>query len=178
MTRVIARATRCGTKMLVFGSGVAREVPAGFDRERARQQIVVFAEMSSQLAAENGVMLVVEPLNRGECNIINSIGEAMQYVRDVHHPNFRCLLDTYHFWLENDDTTSIDVSAIRHVHVADKEGRTPPGESGTSDYRPLFAILKRAGYDGLISVEAGSWKSLAEQAPRVLRFLKQQWADI
>jgi sugar phosphate isomerase/epimerase len=175
MTRVISRAARYGTRILVFGSGGAREVPAGFDRERARQQIVVFAEMSAHLAAEHDVMIVVEPLNRGECNIINSIGEAMQYVRDVHHPNFQCLLDTYHFWLENDERGNAAVPFIKHVHVADKDGRVPPGESGTSDYRPLFAVLKRGSYDDMISVEAGAWTNLAEQAPRVLEFLKQQW---
>ena len=33
MTRVLHRAAKCGTKTLVFGSGVARNVPDGFDRD-------------------------------------------------------------------------------------------------------------------------------------------------
>src|SRR5438105_10246934 len=93
MSNVVSRAAQCGTNMLVFGSGGARNVPDGFDRERARQQIVDFAKMSAGLAAQHDVTLVAEPLNRGECNIINSVPEAMQYVRAVNHPNFQCLVD-------------------------------------------------------------------------------------
>src|SRR5438874_9674667 len=39
MSRTVARAAQCGTKILVFGSGGARNVPDGFDRQRAKQQI-------------------------------------------------------------------------------------------------------------------------------------------
>ncbi len=177
MTRVVDRAASTDTKILVFGSGGARQVPDAF--EAAKRQIIDFARVCAELGAARDVTIVVEPLNRGECNIINSIPEAMEYVRAVGHPNLQCLLDTYHFWLENepDQDVTANVKSIRHVHVADRDGRTPPGESGSSDYRPLFGILKRAGYEGLISVEAGSWTNLPEQAPRVLEFLKSQWSE-
>ena len=99
MGRVIPRAAASGIKTLVFGSGAARMVPDGFDRATARRQIVDFVRMSCRIAEEHDVLLVAEHLNKGECNIINSVAEAMEYVREVDHPNFQCLVDAYHFWL-------------------------------------------------------------------------------
>ena len=67
---------------------------------------------------------------------------------------------------------------IKHVHVADKEGRVPPGESGTADYRPLFRILKAGGYDSLISVEANFPEpDIRAKGAKVLDFLKRQWQE-
>ena len=62
---------------------------------------------------------------------------------------------------------------IRHVHVSDKT-RVAPGESGKDDYRPFFAVLKRGGYDGLVSVEANGFDNIAGMGPRVLSLLKRQ----
>src|SRR5262249_53740115 len=113
-----------------------------------------------------------------ECNIINSIPEVMQYVTAVNHPACNCLFDTYHFWMEDEPLSHLKdaVGHIAHVHVADKDGRVPPGESKTSDYRPALAILKASGYEGIISVEASNF-DLASAGARVLQFLKQQWSE-
>ena len=135
--------------------------------------------MAAPIAQANGVTLVAEHLNRGECNVINSLAEAMAYVREVSHPNFQCLVDSYHFWLENENLDDLRAAMpqVRHVHLADKEGRVPPGEGGKSDYRPFFAELKRGGYDGPMSVESPEFKDVAGAGPRVLAFVKKQWAE-
>ncbi len=182
MQVVTRRAAEIGIKTLVFGSGVARKVPEGFDRNEARRQIIEFVRMSAPMCAEHDVTLVAEPLNRGECNIINSLAEAMEYVRVIDHPNFQCLLDSYHFWLEDEPLENLADAMpwIRHVHVADKLGRSAPGESGASDYRPLFATLKRGGYRGSITVEtidSEKVDSIPDGARRVVEFLKQQWSE-
>src|SRR5579862_9317876 len=59
MTTVIDRAARVGVRTLVFGSGAARNVPDGFDRARAREQIHDFARMSAELAAPRGITIVI-----------------------------------------------------------------------------------------------------------------------
>lgn len=177
MGNVIRRAARCGTRTLVFGSGGARNVPDGFDRQQARRQIVEFVRAAAPVAAENGVTLVCEPLNRGECNIINSVAEAMEYVREVNHPAFQCLVDSYHFWLEDEPLANLREAMpwIKHVHVADKDGRVAPGQSGKSDYVPFFAVLKSGGYDGRISVEVSKFLDAPNSYGPVLQFLKTRW---
>ena len=175
MERVTRRAKQVGVSILVFGSGGARQVPEGFDRDRARQQILDFGRISAELAAKNGVTIVLEPLHRGECNIINTVAEAMEYVREINHPNFQCLLDTYHFWMENEPLENLirAMSSIRHVHVADRDGRVAPGESGTSDYEPIFRVLRRFDYRGSISVEASKFEPAGYFT--TLEYLKGQW---
>src|SRR5690606_15307593 len=157
MTRVLTRAAKVGIRTLVFGSGGARAVPEGFDRDIARGQIIRFLQMSAPIAQANGVTIVVEHLQRGETNIINSLAEAMSYTWAVNHPAVRCLVDSYHFWTENESLDDLRnaMPLIRHVHVADKAGRVAPGLGG-GDYRPFFAVLKRGGYDGDIAVESPS----------------------
>jgi sugar phosphate isomerase/epimerase len=179
IANVMTRAQRVGMKILVFGSGVARNVPDGFDRERAQIQIVQFCKMATELAGRAGITLVAEPLNRGECNIINTVAEAMVYVKAVNHRNFQCLVDSYHFWVENEPMESLQSAMpwIRHVHVADKDGRVPPGESGTANYRPFFRVLKRANYQGAVSVEALNFTDFETVGKRVITFLHRQWDE-
>ncbi|MGD0389879.1 MAG: sugar phosphate isomerase/epimerase family protein [Tepidisphaeraceae bacterium] len=176
---VVARAQRVGIKVLVFGSGTARNIPDGFDRERAQVQIVAFCKMAAELCGRAGVTLVLEPLNRGECNVINTVGEALTYVKSVNHRNFQCLVDSYHFWVENEKLAELEKAMpwIRHVHVADKDGRVPPGQSPTADYRPFFRVLKRANYQGAISVEALNFNDFQTVGKRVIAFLHRQWDE-
>jgi sugar phosphate isomerase/epimerase len=179
MTTVLHRAGKVGIQTLVFGSGVARNVPDGFDRKTAVKQITDFVRMAAEIAAGQGVTIVAEPLNRGECNILNSVAEAMEYVKAVDHPNFQCLVDSYHFWLENEPLENLRQAMpwIKHVHLADKDGRVAPGLSGKADYRPFFRVLKQGGYDGRISFEGTAMPDFTVTAPKVLAFVKQQWSE-
>jgi sugar phosphate isomerase/epimerase len=174
---VAARAKIVGIQTLVFGSGGARNVPDGFDRATARKQIIDFATIAAAETAVHGVDLVLEPLNRGECNIVNSIAEAIEYVTAVDRPNFWTLLDTYHFWLEKEPLESLRdaMPKIRHVHLADPQGRVAPGLSGLVDYRPVFKILKAGGYDRNMSFEGTVMVDFAVTAPKVLEFVKTAW---
>lgn len=177
LSRIFPRAKKCGMKALVFGSGVARMIPEGFDRDEAKRQIVTFAKHAGRYAGESGITLVFEPLNRGECNIINTVKEGAEFTAAVDHPNVRCLVDSYHFWLEKEPLSDLAAAlkVIAHVHVADEHGRETPGKAMIeSDYRAFFKTLKAGGYDGRISVEAPPFK--AEQYAETLAYLKREWA--
>ena len=178
MTRVLERAGQIGTRILVFGSAGARNVPDGFDRDKAKQQILDFIKLILPMAQKNGVTIVAEPLNKQECNILNTVAESMGYVRAINHPNFNCLVDSYHLWMENEPLANVveNLAFIKHVHLADKDGRVAPGLSGTADYRPLFKALKAGKYEGLISVEALDF-DIVKDGKRVLEFVKKQWQE-
>ena len=125
------------------------------------------------------MLIVLEPLNKGECNIINSVAEGMEYVRAVNNPAFQCLVDSYHFWLEDEPLENLRraMPSIKHVHLADKEGRVAPGLSGKADYRPFFRVLKQGGYDSTISFEGADMPDFEVTAPKVLEFIKRQWSE-
>jgi sugar phosphate isomerase/epimerase len=177
LVRVVRRAHVLNIGILGFGSGGARQIPDGFDRDGAAEQLFAFCAAAAEIAADAGVVIAMEQLNRPECNFINTLAEVATYVRAVNHPNFRVLFDTYHFWREADPLDDLADAAglVAHAHVADLQDRTPPGESGTADYRPVFRLLKRAGYDGLMSVESKSFD--ADSGARALEFVKRQWNE-
>lgn len=179
LSRVFPRAKKVDIRTIVFGSAGARMIPEGFDRETARQQIITFATRAGRYAAESDITLVFEPLNRGECNIINSVEEGAEFTAAVNHPNVKCLVDSYHFWLEKEPLADLEgaMPMIRHVHVADEHGRDAPGTATIpSDYRVFFRTLKQGGYDGRISVEAPPFKE--EQFAETLAFLKREWEAV
>ena len=148
------RAARAGVRIIVLGSGGARRIPKGFDPGRAHGQFVTFCRQLAPRAQVHDVTVALEPLNRAETNLMNTVSEAVRVVDEIDHPSIRLVADLYHLLRENESATAIRKAGQRicHCHVAEKEQRTPPGTVG-DDFRPLFAALKSVGYRGRISVE-------------------------
>jgi sugar phosphate isomerase/epimerase len=168
------RAEEAGIRTIVFGSGGARQIPDGFDRDAAWKQLVWFGQLIGPLAQAHGITVVVEPLNRarGECNVLNSIGESARYVRAVDHPSVRLLADAYHWGLDNDSFGELVTNAhlLHHVHIATVPSRLPPGGEECAAFSSFFHALILGGYDGPVSIEA-SWSDLPSQAPAALAAL-------
>lgn len=90
-----ARAQKVGIDTIVFGSGGARGIPEGWTSDKAFTQFVAVLKRFAPIAVAHGVTLVVEPLNRGECNFVNTIDEGAEVVRavdrsDWFRPHERC----------------------------------------------------------------------------------------
>lgn len=160
------RAQAAGIRAIVFGSGGARQVPNGFDRDEAWDQLLWFGGMIGPRAQAHGVTVVVEPLNvtRNECNVLTTVGESARYVKQVNHPNVRLLADSYHWGLDNDSFGELVASGplLRHVHVATVAQRLPPGFEDCN-FTTFLHGLWLGGYDGPISIEA-RWDDVEAQA--------------
>jgi len=177
-TTAFERAKCHGVRRIVFGSGDARNIPVGFDRDEARAQFVSLLKDLGPVAAPNGITIVIEPLNKGECNFVNSVIEGAELAREANHPNVRLLADFYHMLLENDtadDLRSV-VDLVEHTHCAEKDERTPPGVKG-DDFRPYLQVLAEANYAGAISIEA-RWGDLASEAGPAIAALRAQCTDV
>ncbi len=166
VTTTFERAQAAGIETIVFGSGGARQIPEGFDRDRAWKQLVQFGKMVGPLAKTHAVTVVVEPLNttKGACNVLTSVGESARYVRDVDHANVRLLADAYHWKLDQDSYAELLANAplLHHVHVATVTSRLAPGLE-PCDLGDFFQALQLGGYDGPISIEA-RWDDIESQA--------------
>lgn len=150
-----ARAAEAGMTTLVLGSGGARQIPAGWSQAQARDQFVALLELMAPHAERNGVTVVVEALNRGECNLINSLAEGADVVSAVGHSNIRLLTDIYHMLREEEPADQITAYAqlITHAHIAERVERTVPGRAG-DDFGAYFGALKAMHYGGAIAIEA------------------------
>jgi sugar phosphate isomerase/epimerase len=80
-------------------------------------------------------------------------------------------------WNGEDPKTIVPYgSLLSHVHVAEKEGRTAPGQHG-EDFRPYFSALHQGGYDQRISIEC-KWGSMPAEVDLAIQVLRDQWANI
>ncbi len=173
VTQAFTRAQTAGIKSIVFGSGGARAIPEGFDRDVAWQQLVRFGKLIGPIAEAHDVTVVVEPLNvsKGACNVLTTVGESGRYVEEVAHPNVRLLVDAYHWSLDGDSFEDLVAvaSLLHHAHIATLDNRLAPGFE-PCDFSPFFSALKEGGYDGPISIEA-EWQDLERDAADAYRYL-------
>jgi D-psicose/D-tagatose/L-ribulose 3-epimerase len=152
----LARCRQLGGSIVVWGSAGSRNVPEGFSRERARQQIADFLRMAGEVGRRNNMMIAIEPLRHQESNILNTGAEALKMVRAVKHPNVRMIIDYYHLREENEDPRILETARkeIVHLHFANPHGRLWPHDLSEDDhYRAFFHTLKKIDYSGGISVE-------------------------
>ena len=168
------RAQITGVKHIVFGSSGSRKVPEGFSRDEALNQFTELCRKIAPVAEKYDVVVVLEPLNKGECNLLNTVAHGGEIVKTVNHKNIMLLADVYHMLRENESPESIIRYAdyIRHTHIAENKERAAPG-TYNDDFRPYFRALKDIEYKGLMSIEC-NWKNMAEQAGPALQVLRNQ----
>lgn len=162
VTAALERAGRLGVAMLVFGSGRSRNVPEGFGRERAIEQLAAFLDATGARCERAGVALALEPLGAAESNLINSVGEGASFLARWRPRGTRLLADLYHMMEENEPLSAIDEYAdlIVHTHVADS-GRAAPG-TGTYPIAEFFQKLRANNYQGKCSIEC-RWDDFTAQ---------------
>ncbi|MBK8082755.1 MAG: sugar phosphate isomerase/epimerase [Devosia sp.] len=110
---------------------------------------------AAEYAATSGITLAVEPLNRFECYFLNTAAQAADLVRRVGHANYGYLYDTFHFNIEENSLTAVipeTIAEIAHVHISEND-RGVPG-AGHIDFQAVFDALRKAGYDGWMTIEA------------------------
>ncbi len=150
-----------GGNIMVFGSADARFCPDGYDRQKAKKDIIRFLKLTNNIIDKNNYKLkiAIEPLNKKESNTINTLLEAKEIVDLVGSKNVGLLIDTYHANLQEndffDDLESIKESLI-HVHLAQPETRKYPCSlqgDGCFDFGRLFDKLQEISYSGNFTVE-------------------------
>jgi sugar phosphate isomerase/epimerase len=140
----------------VWGSADSRNIPDGFSRERAAEQIATFLRIAGDVARHHDLTIAIEPLRHRESNILNTGAEALKMVHAVKHPNVRMIIDYYHLREENEDPRIVEAARgeIVHLHFANPHGRLWPHELREDDqYVAFFQYLSKIGYSGRISIE-------------------------
>ncbi|CAG7655854.1 sugar phosphate isomerase/epimerase family protein [Paenibacillus allorhizosphaerae] len=175
----VSRTAALGAEIIVFGSGGARSLPEGFSAEHGREQIRRFLQLCDTSAAAHGVTIAIEPLNRKECNVINTVAEALVLAKSMNLPQIRVLADAYHMRLENEPMDIIRQAAadgmLAHVHYAEADRSFPCGAAKDGiDLESCFRQLAGSGYEGRISAECFTSSGLKDCGVS-LEYVKKIW---
>jgi sugar phosphate isomerase/epimerase len=175
MSSTLDRCRALGGSIIVWGSASSRNVPEGYSRDTAWQQIHTFLKLAGDLARKRNIVIAIEPLRKQESNIINTGAEAFRLVREVDHPNVKMIIDYYHLRQENEDPSILETarSAIVHLHFANPNGRVWP-KSPDEDpvYGKFFELVKKTGFKGGLSIEGrGTFEADAADS---LAFFRQE----
>lgn len=125
------------------------------DREAQWARAVVSLQELAGYAASAGVKLAIEPLNRFETDLVNTVEQGLRLCADIDAANAGLLLDTFHMNIEEKDIPD----AIRHagarlLHMqASENDRGAPG-SGHVDWMGVVGALRDTSYRGGIVVES------------------------
>lgn len=124
------------------------------DKEEDWKNAVEGIQILAEEAAEYGVNLNLECLNRFENHILNTASEGVKFVRETGKANVWVMLDTFHMNIEE---TSI-AEAIRtagsllgHFHTGECN-RMVPGK-GRTPWRQIGEALRGIGYDKDVVME-------------------------
>jgi D-psicose/D-tagatose/L-ribulose 3-epimerase len=176
--KALDRVSRLGVRLIVFGSSGARQVPEGFSKKEAFEQLVDFGKRVGPAARARNITIAIEPQRREESNIINSTAEALAWVEAVNDPNIQLMIDYYHFSVEKEDPAIIAKvkDHLRHLHMANPNNRVMPLSWTEYNYGPFFAALRKIGYDKLIGLEASS-NDLRADGPKSIELLRRTFGE-
>ena len=161
LEKAFSRAHEMGIKTVVFGSGAARRVPEGWPQAEAWRQIARYLTVANEYGEKYDINIAIEPLRRGECNIMNLVTEGTLMSALLNLPRVGTLGDTYHMVCGHEPYSAFVQAGtlLKHVHISHTvgidQGRIWPAPDDGEDYVEIFAALKAAGYNGRVSIEAG-----------------------
>lgn len=129
-------------------------------------------------AADKGINVNLEVVNRYETNIMNTGIEGLKFLDQVNRSNAYVHLDTYHMNIEEDGMEKSVLACgdrLGYVHI----GESHRGYLGTGnvDFDTFFAALKKINYAGPIAFESFSSAVVDPALSNTLCVWRNLWSD-
>jgi len=176
--RLVDVASEIGARILVWGSGYARNIPTGISREVGIEWLRGLLKEAGEYAMERDVIIAIEPLNRYESNVVNTVRDAIEMALRVNSAAVRVLCDTFHMNIEETSLRDpiIEVGGmLAHVHLSDSN-RALPGR-GHINFDEVFEALREIGYDGYVTLEAILGRDISRDLVAARRYLEKFSSD-
>lgn len=132
--------------------------PVAFSRETdmklSREHSIQSTQIIADYAANLGITLMLETVNRYEHYLFNRASEALAFVKEVSRDNVKVMLDTYHMNIEEDsigDAIRQTGKYLGHLHIGECN-RKVPGK-GHMPWKEIGQALRDIKYDGYVVME-------------------------
>lgn len=140
-------------------------------------------------AAQAGVLLTPEAVNRFECYLCNTMGQLSYLVEKTGHPNVKAMFDTHHANIEEKSLGKAIkqiAPVLGHFHISENDRGTPG--SGHVPWDETFSTLKEIDYRGWLTIEGftrndpdfansiGVWREFSkpwDMAENGLKFIRE-----
>lgn len=139
--------------MVIIGL-IRGKVPDGGDPQSVRQLLKESLCICDSDARSKGVRLVIEPINRYETDLLNTVEDVLEMIDRNGLENTGVLFDTFHANIEEasfEESLSNCSGKLFHVHVADSNRRAPG--DGHLDFARVVDVLDSNGYSAFLSAE-------------------------
>ncbi len=164
--------------VMVFGSPKQRGTTGGSTRQEATRRMAEGLAAAAPHAEARGVTVLLEALPANQCDVVQSLKEAVGIVEEINSRAIQTMFDVHNAIDETGPHAALIeryYDHIRHIHVNELDGSHCG--AGDYDYRPIIQTLRRLGYAGWISLEAFDFQAGAERlAEESLRHLEAQGA--
>jgi D-psicose/D-tagatose/L-ribulose 3-epimerase len=152
------------------------------ERTRDIEQVARTLRALGEYAADRGVTLGVETLNRFETSFLNTTAQAIELIERVDHPSVGLALDVFHLGIEEKHVGDALRAAGRrlvHLQVAENDRGTPG--TGSLPWRDVAKALQEIEYTGRVVIEtfsdrveaiaraAAIWRPLAPDSDTLAR---------
>ncbi len=156
-----------GDKLMILGSGKQRGSVAGSSVEDALQRLADGLAHAAPHAESRGVTILLETLAPHLCDVMTTMDETIEIVRQIDSPAVKTMFDTHNAVAEelpHDRLIKKYGLYIKHVHVNEMDGRRPG--TGSYDFAALMKTLKDIYYQGRLSLEIFHFEPSGEVAAR------------
>jgi D-psicose/D-tagatose/L-ribulose 3-epimerase len=146
--------------------------------EKGRKNALDSVKRMADFAANKGVTLGLEVVNRYESNQLNTAMQALEMLDKVNAPNVKVHLDTYHMNIEETDFLRPVLACgerLGYVHIGESN-RGYLG-SGTVNFPELFQALASIHYAGVITFESFSSAVVDDNLSNALSVWRNLWSD-
>ena len=130
-------------------------------------------------AADAGVSLLLEPLNRYECDWLNTTADALSIIAQLGFANLKYLADTFHMNIEEENIAASvrrAGSVLGYIHLVDSN-RCGPGQ-GHLPFGEVLNALIEVGYDGYLSLECLPKPDAERAIKNSLSYIKELLAEV
>jgi sugar phosphate isomerase/epimerase len=171
VTRLFDLMRRAGIDVIGYGSGGSRWVPDGFSRDQALEQVREFLYLCADLGAPRNVKVALEPYNRDDANLLNTVPEALQLVREIDRTDSRLMADFFHMKLNGESFDELADAGpyLIHAHIAEP-GRGRP-QTTPEEHAEYLTALRHAGYEGRVT-QTGNLPAYATPAEAAVALLQ------
>ncbi|KAF5272848.1 hypothetical protein FQR65_LT00444 [Abscondita terminalis] len=115
-------------------------------------------DYASKIFEKENIMGLIEPINKYSVPnyYLNSYKNAVRVIEKINNPNLKLMLDIFHLQQIQGDIshTLTELSKhVGHVQIAQVPNRNEPDAPGEINYKYVFDMLEKAGYDDWIGLE-------------------------